>query len=92
MAEPAGFEGANVLLSGEKAGCNDLEIFTDNIQSISCWRLTLEELEEVNRTGVVWLSTFSTTPPPVMISGHALVTVQGRPAKAEPIIPKWKST
>lgn len=77
-----------MLLSGEAAGCNDLEVFVHEGQFISCWRLSPEELETVQRTGVVWLSVYAWQAPPVMVSGTALVNIGDRPAKAEPIIPK----
>lgn len=88
MADPVGFEGANLLLSGEKAGCRDLEAFYANGEFISCWRLTAEELETVAATGVVWVSVFAGSQPPILISGKALVTIGDRPSKAEPVIPK----
>lgn len=90
MAQPVGFEGANFLLSGEKAGCADLETFNDGHVIISCWRLTSEELTKVAETGVVWLAAYGGMHPPVLISGEPLVTVHGRPAKPEPIMPKVK--
>lgn len=36
---------------------------------ISKWQLTLEELEEVKRTGVVWFSCWGETHPPIWITG-----------------------
>jgi len=37
---------------------------------ISCWKLTPDELEEVNCTGRVWLTVLGTTTQPVILSGH----------------------
>jgi hypothetical protein len=34
---------------------------------VSCWRLSEEELEEIKRTGVVWLSVIGTGTPPVCV-------------------------
>ena len=34
---------------------------------ISCWRLSKEDLDEINRTGVVWLSITGHGMPPVSI-------------------------
>lgn len=34
----------------------------------SCWKLTPEEIDEIIRTGVVWLSCYSLQPP-VYVSG-----------------------
>ena len=90
MANPVGFEGANHLICAPEGStpeeCCDLPVAQDEIQTVSCWRLTPEELEEVNRTGVVWLSILSHTIYPQLISGKALVHVNGRPSKAEPYI------
>lgn len=36
---------------------------------VSCWKLTKEELEEINRTGRVWLMVLSNGMPPVALSG-----------------------
>ena len=36
----------------------------------SCWKLDPEELEEVQKTGVVWFNTWGTTHAPMFISGH----------------------
>ncbi|NUM72777.1 hypothetical protein HUU40_00305 [candidate division KSB1 bacterium] len=90
MADPVGFEGANVLMSGEAANCRDLEVFADGKQFVSCWRLTAEEMSEIAKTGVVWVSVWGGGMPPILISGTALVFIGERPAKAEPIIPKRK--
>lgn len=87
MATGVGFEGSNGLLYGYDE-VRDLEVFRDDSpQTISCWRLSKEELEEVNRTGVVWLSVVGHRIPPVLVSGVALVECDGIPSKAEPIIP-----
>ena len=37
---------------------------------VSCWKLTPDELEEVNRTGRVWLYVVGRTMPPVMMAGN----------------------
>lgn len=39
-------------------------------QFISCWKLTPEELEEVARTGKVWLHVLGGGHPPVLVSGE----------------------
>ena len=36
---------------------------------ISCWKMTREELEEVNRTGRVWLLIWGQTMPPAALAG-----------------------
>ena len=35
---------------------------------ISCWKLTKEELDEINRTGRVWLTVYGLTMPPVALT------------------------
>ncbi len=88
MADPVGFQGANFIYRGDGKEIRDLECFNQGGQVISCWRLSKEELEQINETGVVWLSIHSQPIPPVYVSGEALVTVHGKPSKAEPILPK----
>lgn len=90
MATPVGFEGANKLYSGEAADVHDLEVFADDNQIISCWRLSPEELVEVAKTGVVWVSVWGRTLYPIKADGIAPLTIEGRSPKAEPIIPKRK--
>jgi hypothetical protein len=36
---------------------------------ISCWKLTAEELEEINSTGRIWLMVSGETMPPAVVSG-----------------------
>lgn len=36
---------------------------------ISCWKLTEEELAEINRTGRVWLTVVGVSMPPVKLDG-----------------------
>lgn len=91
MANPVGFEGANVVFQaapGTEDQVRDLETFTDGEQVVSCWRLSEEELRTINETGVVWLGVLGTMLPPMRVSGTALVTIGDRPARAEPYIPK----
>jgi len=38
----------------------------------SCWKLTPEELESVNKTGRVWLCVVGVTMPPVIMSGQRI--------------------
>ncbi len=37
---------------------------------VSCWKITAEELVEIQRTGRVWLIVLGYTMPPVILSGH----------------------
>ena len=90
MAVPVGFEGANQIYYAPKGvdNCRDLEVLKTETQIISCWRLTGEELEQINKTGVVWLSVTGQGTPPVLVSGTALAVVNGRPSRAEPSLNK----
>lgn len=36
---------------------------------ISCWKVTREELDEIERTGRVWLCVLGSTMPPVILTG-----------------------
>lgn len=36
---------------------------------LSCWKLTQEELDEINKTGRIWISILSQGMPPVWITG-----------------------
>jgi hypothetical protein len=86
MAEGVGFEGANQVFYG--AGeVRDLAVFNDGKQIISAWRLTPEERAKVAETGVVWLSVYGRSLPPVLVSIEPLVTIEGREPIVEPVIP-----
>lgn len=93
MARAVGFNGSNQVFRAPPGlpqdECYDLPVFLDldGRQIISAWRLTPEELVEVQKTGVVWLSIVGLSMSPVLVSGTALVTVDGAPAQAEPLMP-----
>ena len=36
---------------------------------VSCWKVTQEELDEINRTGRVWLWIYGETMPPAAVDG-----------------------
>ena len=87
MANPVGFEGATNVMSGEGIkNCADLPIFRCPTGMISCWRFSEEELKIIAETGVVWMMIHGHQMYPVSIQAQALVEVDGRPAKAEPIL------
>lgn len=88
MAKSVGFEGANEILLAPVGddNCSDLECFKDGHNTISCWRLSERELEEIAKTGVVWFAAVGNTHPPIYISGEALVNVGDKPSRAEPIL------
>lgn len=79
MANAVGFEGANDKLLAPKGdeSCRDLEMFRTESGVMSCWRLTEEELKRVIA---------GRTHPPVFISGTDVLTIDGKPVKAEPYI------
>jgi hypothetical protein len=78
MAEPASFDQSNAYL-GRPADMTDAECAPLSIARvkdaggrpvvISCWKLTKEELDEVNRTGRVWLGVVGFTMQPAWILG-----------------------
>ena len=90
MANPVDFEGANKIFRAPSnmENCGDLPVFQDESGIYSAWRMTPEDLEEINRTGVVWIRVSGGGLPPICLSGVALLHVEGRPAVAEPYIPK----
>lgn len=77
MAVPASFDESNAYLSRPASmtedECDPLSIAhveANGIeQVVSCWKLTADELAEVNRTGRVWLGICGVTMPPAWISG-----------------------
>lgn len=63
--KPIKFEEQNITYVAE--GCGDLPAHKAEHQIISCWELTEKEKEEVQKTGVVWLSVFGQQQPPVWL-------------------------
>ena len=72
------FDEANAVLSKPAAMSDDdcaclsvlRSIQPNNIPIVlSCWKLTKEELEEIQRTGRVWLTVVGSTMPPVALDG-----------------------
>lgn len=79
MAVPAGFDEANLVLDKPEGTtydqCEALQVlraqYGDGTPVVfSCWKLTPEELAEVNRTGRVWLAIYGETMPPALIHGQ----------------------
>jgi hypothetical protein len=76
---PTTFEGCNKVYSKPKGWtddqCSDLPVWEGRAPIddkgntvptiISCWKLSKEDLEEVQRTGVIYLSICTTVQPPV---------------------------
>ena len=62
---PIPFKEQNVTYIAE--GCNDLPAHKAKDQIISCWKLTKEELEQINKTGVIWFSVMGQSQPPIWL-------------------------
>lgn len=88
MADPVKFQGFTDFLNAPAGmeNCVALPILRiADGQIVSCWKLTPEEIENIQKTGVVWLSVFSgRTQPPVLVSGENYITYDGEPS--EPIL------
>jgi hypothetical protein len=84
MAVPASFDESNAVL-GKPSDmthdqCEALSIlrvqYEDGTPVVySCWKLTPAELEEINRTGRVWLGIVGVTMPPAFIAGEKPLVV-----------------
>jgi len=73
---PVEFDEQTHILSKPKGvtdeECAPLPVFRDGEQVISCWEFNKEDLEEINRTGRIYLSVVSGhTQPPVWISAES---------------------
>ena len=73
---PITFEGSNKVLKKPSSmadeDCMDLPVHAGKYPDgspciISCWKLNKEDLEEIQKTGVVWLSVFGYGMPPVSL-------------------------
>lgn len=69
MADPVPFSESNLTLVGED--CLDLPVHRGVMNGhpvvTSKWQLTKPELEEVLRTGTIWLRVWGETAPPMML-------------------------
>lgn len=50
--------------------CQPLFVFRDGLHVVSYWKPTQEELDEINRTGRVWLMIWGGTMPPALLLGE----------------------
>lgn len=78
---PTSFEESNFVYGKPKGWtdemCMDLPVWKGDVpiddvgttqpSIISCWRLSKEDLEEIQRTGQIWLSITGTGMPPVSL-------------------------
>ncbi len=92
MGNPVDFTGANMVFRAPESmtsdECSDLPVLKSNGQIVSCWRLSEAEIARVNQTGVVWLSVYGQSTPPVVVAGTGLF--EGTDPIAEPYIPPAK--
>lgn len=58
------------MLSVWRGGIKDIETGKLSPVVISCWKPTKEELEEINKTGRVWLYIWGETMPPASVGGQ----------------------
>jgi hypothetical protein len=73
MAETIDFPGTNMklLAPGGSENVGELNTFTNGYCSVSCWRLTPAEIDEVVRTGCIFVSILSgRTQPPIFVGGE----------------------
>lgn len=85
MAEACSFPESDAVLDKPNGmtyeDCSALSILrvqtADGMPAVvSCWKLTAEELAEINRTGRVWLMIYGVTMPPSVVCGEKPFTVQ----------------
>jgi hypothetical protein len=81
MAEACGFSESNDVIDKprdmSREECQALEILRTSVRTeaglfpviISCWKITPQELEEIKRTGRIWLYVYGHGMPPVAIEG-----------------------
>lgn len=70
MGDPVFFHGANTRLGPPPGAENvgDLYTFTNGYCSVSCWQLSPAEIDEVNRSGRIFVSILSgRSQPPVFV-------------------------
>lgn len=78
MAVPASFDESTEALSRPTGmtddECEPLSVWRGKANGlptvISCWKLTQSELDEINRTGRVWMGICGQTMPPAWIAGE----------------------
>lgn len=76
MASSKTFKGANTKLVGnENLQVGDLPVHRNQLESISRWRLTRDEIDQINKTGDVWVSIMTGGAPqsPMKVSAFPLI-------------------
>lgn len=94
MAIPSSFAESNCVL-GPPEGATEqqiasLSVFRGTLKDttpivVSCWKVTQAELEEINRTGRLWLLVIGHTMPPAIVSGTKPSMTLKEPDHAEDI-------
>ena len=70
---PVTFEQYNVLMRGDSENTHEglsmieLPAYSDGQKMVTCWQLNKEDLDELNRTGKIWLTIFLPVHPPVWL-------------------------
>jgi hypothetical protein len=67
---PTEFEEQNALLSGEELGVQNLPIHLGEDCVVSCWEPSDAEMEEIKKTGKVYLCVVGTTHAPLFLTGN----------------------
>lgn len=72
MAWATSIKGGNCTLRAPAGADNvsDLQVFRNRAQVISRWELSAEEIEEICRTGCIYLSVFGHTTYPVYVGSE----------------------
>jgi hypothetical protein len=76
MAVPSSFDESNFIYDTPKGvdpgDIVPLSCFVQNSPAltISCWKFTKEELDEIIKTGRVWVYIYGHPIPPLVVSGH----------------------
>lgn len=77
MGHSTKFEGCNKVLTapkGQEDRTHDLHTFNNGNVTVSAWVLSPEEIEEINKTGKIFLSVFfGPSPPPVFVGSEKSV-------------------
>lgn len=76
MGTAVKFNGANCVMKAPKEAENvyDVHAFTNGVCCVTCWQLTKEEIEEIVRTGQIYVSVFfGGGMPPIFIGDEAAV-------------------
>lgn len=97
MATPCQFPEQNVVLVGspeDRAAGNVLDLPAHRYRDldgctriITKWRLSLKELEEVRRTGVIWIEAWGYSQPPIAVIGQEPFIRSEKDGKTGPELP-----